>query len=191
MKETSEQKLAYGLRNRDRTAMQEAYGLYSGYLYALCSRYIPDKDTAKDILQDSFVKIFSSADSFRYRGEGSLKAWMSRITVNEALKHLRKNVRKEIAVDTARLPDTPDDNDENPDTEDIPAAVIHDMIGKLPDGYRTIFNLYVFEDKSHKEIAGLLGIKENSSASQLHRAKAMLARWIEEYRKNHGREMEK
>ena len=68
-------------------------------------------------------------------------------------------------------------------TEDIPESVIQEMIKKLPDGYRTIFNLYVFEDMSHKEIASMLGIKENSSASQLHRAKAMLAKWINEYRK--------
>lgn len=71
----------------------------------------------------------------------------------------------------------------------VSPAVIQEMIRKLPDGYRTIFNLYVFEDKSHKEIAKILNIKENSSASQLHRAKALLAKWIREYLKEKEAEL--
>ena len=78
--------------------------------------------------------------------------------------------------------------DEEPAFDRIPLDVLQGMIRRLPDGYRTVFNLYVFEDKSHKEIASLLGIKENSSASQLHHAKAQLARWIKDYinRSDHG-----
>lgn len=181
MERCPEQILAERLRNRDRTAMKELYGLYSGYLNAVCTRYVADKDSAKDILQDCFVKIFSGIGSFRFRGEGSLKAWMKKIVVNESLKYLRKSARAGLSVDTDILPDIPDDED--PDMDDIPPAVIHEMIRRLPDGYRTIFNLYVFEDKSHREIASMLGIRESSSASQLHRAKAQLARWINEYRK--------
>lgn len=184
MSANSEQKLLTGLRNRDRTAMKELYGFYSGYLNGICSRYIADRDAAKDVLQDSFVNIFSSIDNFRFRGEGSLKAWMRKIVVNQALKYLRKSSKNDLFMDTGSLPDIPEETpDEDMDMNDIPASAIQEMIRRLPDGYRTIFNLYVFEDKSHKEIASMLGIKENSSASQLHRAKAMLARWIKEYRR--------
>ncbi len=166
--------------------MKDLYGLYSGYLYTICSRYIADRDTARDILQDCFVKIFTSIGRFRYRGEGSLKAWMGRIVVNESLKYLQKAGRTDFIVRPDVLPDVPEDTGESPDIEHIPPSVIQEMIRRLPDGYRTIFNLYVFEDKSHKEIASMLGIRENSSASQLHRARAMLARWINEYKKKTG-----
>ena len=81
------------------------------------------------------------------------------------------------------IPDVPDE--EIPEISEIPPSLIQEMIRRLPEGYRTVFNLFVFEGKSHKEIAMLLGIKENSSASQLHRAKALLAGWIREYRQNH------
>lgn len=183
MKSTSEQRLVYNLKNGDREAMKDLYGLYSGYLTAVCSRYIPDPDSMKDVLQDSFVKIFSSFDRFQYRGEGSLKAWMRKITVNEALKYIGRTA-KDVRVSMDRMPDVPDTPDEDLQTGNIPASVIQDMIKRLPDGYRTIFNLYVFEEMSHKEIAAMLGIRENSSASQLHRAKALLAKWINEYRKS-------
>ena len=186
MEITSEQILIHKLKDGDREAMKNLYGLYSGYLTAVCSRYIPDYDSLKDILQDSFVKIFMSIDRFEYRGEGSLKAWIRKIAVNEALKFLKRS-SKDNTVSTDSIPDIPDNQEEEDlKTEDIPESVIQEMIIKLPDGYRTIFNLYVFEEMSHKEIASMLGIKENSSASQLHRAKAMLAKWINEYRKTSG-----
>ena len=156
--------------------MKTLYGQYVGYLTAVCARYIPDDDEVKDILQEAFIKIFDSMDKFSWRGEGSLKAWMTRIVVNDSLKTLRK--RKTVPL-PATLSDLP--AEEEPAFDAVPLRVIQEMIRKLPDGYRTVFNLFVFEDKSHKEIASLLGIKENCSASQLHHAKALLAKWIKEY----------
>ena len=160
--------------------MKMLYDRYAGYLTAVCARYIPDDDEVKDLLQESFIKIFQSMDRFSWRGEGSLKAWMTRIVVNDSLKALRK--KKPL-----RLPETLSEElvEEDPPFEAVPLKVIHEMIRRLPEGYRTVFNLFVFEDKSHKEIASLLGIKENSSASQLWHAKAMLARWIKDYIKLH------
>ncbi len=159
--------------------MKALYGRYVGYLTAVCSRYIADDDEVKDVLQDAFIKIFQSMDRFSYRGEGSLKAWMTRIVVNDALKSLR---RKKPLPLSPILSDITED--EEPDFDRVPLDILQGMIRKLPEGYRTVFNLFVFEDKSHKEIASLLGIKENSSASQLHHAKAQLARWIKDYIKN-------
>ena len=106
-----------------------------------------------------------------------MKGWMTKITLNETLTFIKNNSRLRFV----ELKQEEIDKIEEPNTEGIPPAVIHSMIRELPDGYRTIFNLYVIEGKSHKEIAELLGIKPDSSASQLHRAKAMLAEKIKKY----------
>ena len=163
--------------------MKALYDRYAGFLTAVCSRYIENKEDVKALMQDSFRRIFSSIGSFEYRGEGSLKAWMSRIVINNTLKYIRDNIQKGMISIDEDIPDVPDE--EIPEISEIPPSVIQEMIRRLPEGYRTVFNLFVFEGKSHKEIAMLLGIKENSSASQLHRAKALLAGWIREYRQNH------
>lgn len=165
----------------DRSAMADLYRRHVGYLSAACSRYVRDDDAVKDILQGSFLKIFSSISRFEYRGPGSLRAWMTRIAVNEALDYLRSHEKtRKIYED---VPELPDMAEEEPETSDVPAAVIHEMIRNLPDGYRTVFNMYVFEEKSHREIAAALGITESTSASQFHRAKALLAARLKEYRK--------
>ena len=174
----NEERLINLIKGGDEQAMRQLYCLYIRYLSAVCSRYIYSDEDIKDVLQDAFLKIFSSIDSFEYRGDGSLKGWMTKIVLNETLKFVKRNCR----LDFVELrPEEIDIPDEEPNTEGIPPAVIHSMIRDLPDGYRTIFNLYVIEEKSHKEIAELLGIKINSSASQLHRAKAMLADKIKKY----------
>ena len=158
--------------------MRQFYERYADYLTAVCSRYIPEKADAKDVLQESFVKMFGALDSFEYRGEGSLKAWSSRIVVNTALKSLRKSGRLRYME---ALPDLPEESE--PEVDRVPVPVLQQFIQALPDGYRTVFNLFVFEKKSHREIAALLGIKEDSSASQFFRARALLARKIKQYLK--------
>ena len=168
-------------RNGDRAAMRQIYDCYSRYLAATCSRYLPDGGDLRDVLQDSFVKIFSSLGKFDYRGEGSLKAWMRQISVNEALKFIRKRKRSDTVEYKWDLPDK--EEEEEPDVGSVPPGVIQKMIQALPEGYRTVLTLYAFEEKSHKEIAALLGITESTSASQLHRARAILARQINEYKK--------
>jgi len=169
-------------RNGDRNAVRQIYDHYSRYLAAVCSRFLPDQGDQKDVLQDSFVKIFSSLDKFEYRGEGSFRAWMRMIIVNESLKALRKRRRSVPIVFEERLMDVEEEDTGPPDVEEVPAEEIHKMIRELPEGYRTVLNLYALEDKSHKEIASLLGISENTSASQLHRARLLLAKKIKEYK---------
>ena len=105
---------------------------------------------------------------------------MTKIVVNESLKFLKLNNRLKITDITNESPDIPD---EEPEVEEIPTSVIFNLIRELPDGYRTIFNLYAVEGKSHKEIASMLDIAESTSASQLHRAKAILSSKINEFRK--------
>ena len=173
------------LRSEDPAGMRLFYERYAGFLTAVCSRYVPDTADVKDILQDSFVKIFRNAGRFEYRGEGSLKAWASKIVVNASLKALAASSRLKFVDD---LPDVAEDDEDLPALPDIPPQVLQSLIRELPDGYRTVFNLYVFEKKSHREIAGLLGIKEDSSASQFFRARALLAKNIKLWMKEHGNE---
>ena len=172
----SELELLKLVRSGDSSGMRLFYERYVGYLTAVCSRYVVDRAAVKDILQEAFIKIFKGLDTFDYRGEGSVKAWATRIVVNDSLKFLRANGKMKY------VDDLPDVEDEQMDRlPDVPAAVVAEMIKSLPDGYRTVFNLFVFEKKSHREIADLLGIKEDSSASQFFRARAMLAKKIKEY----------
>lgn len=177
----------------DGKAKYEIYQKYVRYLSAICSRYISDDEDVRDILQDAFLKIFSSLQDFRYQGQGSLKAWMGKIVLNESLKFLRKNSKMTLVGLSDKEDILPDEDSlsgnlaaDDIRTDDIPSSEIHRMIRELPDGYRAVFNLYVIEGLSHREIASRLGIREASSASQLHRAKALLATKIREWHKNQG-----
>ena len=182
---TREQKLIESAKNGDNQARKALYAQHVRYLWAVCSRYIPSPDDAEDVLQDSFIKIFQSLPSFEWRGEGSLKSWMTRVVVNECLKRLRDGRKGNMPIFTDELPDVPDEDGEGEDisVENVPPEVIHSMIRELPEGYRTVFNLFVIEGRSHREIAELLGVGESSSASQFHRAKKILAAKIRGYLK--------
>lgn len=179
--ENKERELIRQIVQGNRVAMKRFYDDHSGYLTTVCARYISNREDIKDVLQESFLKIFNAMHKFEYKGPGSLRGWSARIVVNEALNHIKAN-EKMLFTDfpEADLPDL--DEEREPDFEDIPTSVILDVIRMLPPGYRTVFNLYVFENKSHKEIASILHIAESSSASQLHRAKAILKKEIELYR---------
>ena len=175
----SEKQLLDDILSGSRDAMHRLYDRYIGYVMAVGLRYVPDRDEVRDVVQDSFVKIFSSISRFEYRGEGSLKGWMLRIVANEAISYAKAKTK---FVFTDEVPDEPEAD--SPEVERVPPDVLMRLIGTLPDGYRLVLNMYVFEQKSHKEIAATLGIKADTSASQLHRAKNMLAREIEKYKKN-------
>ena len=175
----SEESLARRMQEHDSNAMRQFYGLTVGYLTAICSRYVSQEDDVKDVLQESYLKIFASIDHFAYRGEGSLKAWAARITVNEALMSLRHTAH---LADITYMENLPEVAEEDPNVDDVPPEVIQQFIRELPVGYRTVFNLFVFEDHTHQEIAEMLHIKETSSASQLSRAKSILAKKINDYK---------
>ena len=174
----TEGQLLTRIHNGDRRAQQELYRRFAGTAMAVAMRYVADNEVARDVLQESFVKVFSNIDSFTPRGEGALKSWVMRIVSNEALNCMRQR-RRHLFVE---LP-AEEEPVEEPDVGDISIDVLQRMIEQLPEGYRLVFNLYVFDGKSHKEIASLLGIKENSSASQFLRAKRMLARQIQQYKR--------
>lgn len=175
-----EKQLVKLLRSGDNAAMKEFYSLYGGFLTAVCNRYIANNEDLKDVMQNVMISILTHINDFEYRGKGSLRAWASRITANESLHFLRAQKKDRFTELSQDLPEEADD----PPIDDIPPEVIQKFITELPPGYRTVFNLYVFQDYSHEEIAQQLGIKRDSSASQLHRAKNILAKKINEYRKN-------
>lgn len=168
--------------NGDRAAMRRLYDRYSKYAMAICLRYVPDTDDVKDVMQDSFVKVFTSIGSFEYRGEGSLKSWIARIVANEALDHVRRKSRYTFTCD---VPEYTDEGD--PDIDAVDDDTLAAMIGRLPDGYRMVLNMYVFDGMSHREIGSRLGIAEGTSASQFFHAKKLLARMINGYKKERER----
>ncbi len=174
--------IVLGCQRKDNAARRELYEKFSGQLMAICVRYVSNREVAQDILHDGFINIFDSICNFKYNGEGSLKAWLIKVMINESLQYLRRNSKiNEIYYE--EVPDIIDDKEE--DISDIPASVLMDLVRKLPDGYRTVLNLYVFENKSHKEIAQLLNISEHTSSSQYFRAKKLLTTMIKDYR-GHG-----
>ena len=176
---SDEQRLVEQLRNGDNGAMEAFYSQYAPYLKGVCLRYVPDKEAAKDVFQNALVRMITHTAEFRYRGQGSLQGWATRIVVNEALRYLRDNKRHELTAWDGDITELPEEDD--PPIRDIPPEVIHQMVRQLPTGYRTVFNLYVIEEKSHEEIASLLGISTGTSTSQLHRARRLLAGMIEQY----------
>ena len=177
-----ERRLVKRLRSGDAGALQDFYAVYSGSMSSVCGRYITDRDDMKDVLQECLIRIAEKIADFEYRGPGSLRAWVTRIVINQSLKYLKTRQAHEFARLDYDLPEEPEETE--PPLNDIPPEVIYRMIRELPAGYRTIFNLYVFEEKSHQEIAELLGIKPTTSASQLFKAKNLLARRIREYQRN-------
>ena len=182
--EHSEEDIAKGIRKGDNRAMRHFYAQYGGLLAAACSRYVNNDDDVKDLMQDAMVNIIQNIDNFTYKGKGSLRAWATRIVVNQALNFVKSQKRFHDTFADKDLGNLSLADNEEPDISDVPAEVIHRLISQLPDGYRTVFNLFAIEGKSHKEIAALLGIKADTSASQFFRAKNILAKQIENYKRN-------
>ena len=154
----------------DRRAQKAIYDALSGKMYAVCIRYMADREAAADILQDGFVTLFSKLDTFS--GDGSFEGWARKIFVNTALMALRKKdvLKQSEDVDTAWNVSSGDPSA----IQQISYNELMRMIAELPPGFRTVFNMYVVEGYSHKEIADELGISENTSRSQLQRARVLL-----------------
>ena len=175
-------RLVERIRQKDQRAMNELYQRYVEQLSSVCYRYVPTESDAKDVLQNSFVKIFTSLQTFVYVNEPSFEGWMVRVVVNEALHFLRDQKRLQFVELNETIAQQTADEPE-PDTEQISADELHRLISELPDGYRTVINLYAFEGYSHRQIAALLGISETTSATQFYHAKQLLAKRINEIRK--------
>ena len=157
-----------------RSAQSALYRKYASVMLAVCLRYARDRDEAEDILQEAFMKIFTNISS--YRREGSFEGWMKRIMINHALNYFRKNRKMPFLADIEEIDETDilDSREQSADLAPVSAEKLTALIQMLPPGYRMVFNLYVFEEYSHKEIAGMLNISENTSKTQLLKARRML-----------------
>lgn len=155
-------------------AQGELYKLYANKLFTLCLKYSKNKAEAEDNLQDAFLTIFKKID--QYKSKGSFEGWMKRIVINTALQRYRKEgVFDIIKDDTVK-----DEPVELNDPENLNLDFLLQLIQELPDKYRLVFNLYVLDGYSHKEIANLLNISVGTSKSNLSRARLILKEKIEE-----------
>ena len=177
----TELQLLKAIQSGQQDAQRQLYERYAGQAMATGMRYVPDPDQVRDVVHDSFVKILTSLDQFNYRGEGSLRAWIKSIVAHQAINHIKQYEHLKL---TDQFPESMVQESEDPDVDSLPPDILNKLISELPAGYRIVLNLYVFEQKSHKEIAHLLGIKPESSASQFSRAKQALAKRINEYLNN-------
>ena len=170
-----EDELIKGCLKRDRNAQQQLYDLYSSKMYAICYRYVRHAMEAEDVLVMAFTKIFDRIEQFK--GEGSFEGWIRRVIVNEALTHLRKSRAMSVETELEQA-------DREPDydrlSDHLEAEDLQKMIQELPPGYRVVFNMYAIDGYSHKEIAEQLGITENTSKSQLSRARTYLQKILVE-----------
>ncbi len=161
---------------QNRAAQKKLYELYSPKMLGVCYRYAASKEEAEDMLQEGFIRAFQKLDTFRF--QGSFEGWLRRIIVNTAINILRKyqNLKYECDIESAgNTPAASGDAITSMYTKEV-----IELIRALPNGYRTVLNLYAVEGYSHREIADMLGINESSSRSQYTRAKTLLTKRLEE-----------
>jgi RNA polymerase sigma factor (sigma-70 family) len=168
-----EDELIKGCLRRDANAQRELYDTFSSKMYSICYRYVKDSMEAEDILVTSFMKVFDKINQFK--SEGSFEGWIRRIVVNESLTYLRRNRSMYLETELEQADREPD---YNMLSDHLEAEDLMNMIKELPTGYRIVFNMYAIDGYSHKEIADQLGISENTSKSQLSRARTYLQKML-------------
>ncbi|KAA5828198.1 RNA polymerase sigma factor [Algibacter amylolyticus] len=162
-------------KNDDTKAQGELYKLYSGKLFAICLKYSRNYAEAQDNLQDAFLTIFKKIE--QYKNKGSFEGWIKRITVNTVLQRYRNEKVFDIINEN-----TIEDVEVEVDEDELSIDYLLKIIQELPDRYRLIFNLYVLDGYSHKDIAKMLDINIGTSKSNLARARHILKNTIEDYK---------
>jgi len=159
----------------DPSSQRQLFESQYGKMLGVCMRYAADSDQAKDMLQEGFIKVFNHLE--RFNRKGSLEGWIRRIVVNNAIDTIRRDKRSLIVADSEELLDEGAEWDEQPfEKEETPLEVddVMNAMQRLSPAYRTVFNLYVLEERTHKEIAAQLGISEGTSKSNLAKARRNL-----------------
>ncbi len=172
----SESDLINGCKEGNRRMQEEMYRRFSPRMYAVCLRYAGNAEEAEDILQEGFIKVYKKLDSFR--GDGSFEGWVRRIFVNTAIEHFRR--KRDLQPVTEREENTIEGKSLSA-LDGLAEKDVLALIKELSPGYRTVFNMYVVEGYTHKEIADMLGISEGTSKSQLSRAKVILQEMVRKY----------
>jgi len=166
-------KLIQQCADNEPKAQEEIYRLFAGKLFSLCLKYSPNKQEAEDNLQDGFITIFNKINQFKHKG--SFEGWMKRIVINTALqKYRKKNILNIVNEETI-----PEEVNLEVEEESISLDYLLGLVQSLPNQYRLVFNLYVLDGYSHKEVAKALQISEGTSKSNLSRARNILKRKIE------------
>ncbi len=174
-------KLIHDLKKNSSKAQRKLFVIYSDYLYRICFRYLCNRDDAHDVLSQSFLNIFNKISETDIQEEVVLKAWMKRIAINQSLMQLRKRKMFFMELDLIEeIEESPLTTDGNLLEDDLV-----NMLLSLPDGYRTVFSLYVIEGYKHDEIAEKLGITVSTSKSQLRKARLQLKGMIEKVEKRY------
>ena len=165
---------------QDRKAQRELYEKLSQRMFPVCLRYIGERERAKDVLHDGFITLFSKIGD--YRGEGMFEGWARRIFVTACLMHIRKNdvLKQTVQIDGEGSKAEVSFNLDVDETSNLDADRLLEIIVSMPEGFRTVFNLYAIEGYSHKEISKMLNISEGGCRSQLSRARV----WLQEKLKN-------
>ena len=166
----------------DENARHKLYTRYAAYLFALCIRYLADRELARDLMHDAMIKIFDTIG--KYKPTGSLKSWCGRVTVNMVIDYLRKSKRMDLQPLGPTQKNIPEPSNE--DVAKVPEQELMLMVRELPETKRVIFNLFCVEGYSHKEIAEMLNIKEKTSSSLLFKARAQLAEKVRDYIRRNG-----
>lgn len=174
IQELSDQALVKGCIKNDRKFQELLYRKFSREMYSICLAYESDRDEAKDILQDGFIKIFLSIKTFD--NQGSLKGWIRRIITNTAIDYWRKSAKGNLLLSLDEL--SPYDHPFDTSNSAVNISDILNMVNKLPSGAKMIFNLYALEGYSHKEIAEKLKISVGTSKSQVNRARQLLQQYL-------------
>jgi RNA polymerase sigma factor (sigma-70 family) len=170
----TDKELIEGCIREDRRCQMELFRRFAGKMMAVCRRYARHELEAEDILQDAFIKVFDNLDKFEFKG--SFEGWIRRIVVNTALKNFQRASFQKEQMGLESF----DEQSLDPEAvSNLQEEELMDLISKLPDGYRVVFNLYVIEGFSHKEIADMLEIGESTSRSQLVKARKMLKEQIQ------------
>jgi RNA polymerase sigma-70 factor (ECF subfamily) len=158
------------LKKNDEKSQKAFYQMLAPKMYGICLRFAADRAEADDILQEGFIRVFTHLKD--YRGEGSLEGWVRKTIVNTAINYYKKRIKRGPTTGLEYIDNAPDD--QYYIIENMAAEDLLKLIRELPDGYRTVFNLNVIEGYTHKEIGDMLNISENTSKSQLSRARASL-----------------
>lgn len=177
-----EQELARRCATKDRQAETELYMHYAAKLFTFCRRYANSRDEALDLMQDTFLKAFEKMSTFQYTGKGSFYAWITRIAMNKALDHAKKNKFHFLSLDIFQTGMEPEPIEE--ELRQLPEEKLLDFIAELPEVQRMVFNMFCIDGFSHKEIAERLAITEKGSASMLAKAKAKVKKRINDYLKD-------
>lgn len=162
------------LLKKDKKAQEVFYQQLAPKMYGVCLRFALDKDDAADILQDGFIRVFVHLKDFR--GDGSIEGWVRRTIVNTAINYYNKRIKQGIKTDLDQVKEI--NQTKNLVIENMSSRELIKMINELPPGYRTVFNLNIIEGYTHKEIGEMLGISENTSKSQLSRARVSLQKQL-------------